>query len=178
MHPDTHAPVTALCFQDMASDDTPLPGGKATLPGRVLALAVAVIIGVALAAFFAGRALGPAGEDESAVATSGTTVASPGSAIAVPGAAVTVPGRGRVVLDNLWFGDDRPNAVVRVEGSLDPAPSNWTFVTTAGTALVPRTSDHGNGNTLLWLDRPLPESTAVRVIRYQSGDDIAEFVIE
>lgn len=140
----------------------------------MLALAVIVILLVIGAAFFAGTALAPEPNDDP----------EPGdilTAAAMPQATISFPGGGRIVLDNIWFGDNGPNAVVRVEGEgedLDESASAWTFVAADGTSLVPRDSDHGNGNTLLWLDRPLPGSTPVRAIRYQSGDIVAEFRIE
>lgn len=143
--------------------------GRVQVPEPILVLGIVVILLGIGAAFFVGRVLAPGPEDETG----------PGavlSADAVPQAAIDIPGQGRLVLDNIWQGDNGPYAVVRVEGTgLDTDPANWVFVATGGTTLVPRNSDHGNGNTLLWLDRPLPAGAEVVAVRYKSGDTIAEF---
>lgn len=143
--------------------------GRVQVPEPILVLGVVVVLLGIGAAFFVGRVLAPGPEDGQA----------PGAALtasAIPQAAIEIPGQGRLILDNIWQGDTGPYAVVRVEGAgLSADPASWVFVANDGTTLVPRNSDHGNGNTLLWLDRPLPAGASVTAVRYQSGDHIAEF---
>ncbi|MEZ4479665.1 MAG: hypothetical protein R3B97_00730 [Dehalococcoidia bacterium] len=155
----------------MAADTPTTTPGRVPVPGPVLALGIVVIILAVGAMFFAGTVLAPGPSSD---APSDAVLTAP----ALPQSAIDFPGGGRLVLDNIWIGDNGPNAVVRVEGGLDDSAANWTFVTTDGVTLVPRDSDHGNGNTLLWLDRPLPASTSVGAIRYKSGENVAEFQIE